>query len=387
MNRPFSLSRPGLAGVCAIALLASSFAGNPAVAQEAAKRKVVEVALCLDTSSSMDGLITSAKQKLWDIVNDLTRARPLPDLRVAVFSYGNNAYDPKTGWVRQELELTSDLDRVSEKLFALQATKVANSEEYVGRVCRDAVDRLAWSKEPRALRVVFVCGNESATQDPDVPLQPLAEAAVRKGLYINTIYCGNPGDAHAPGWKELAQRGEGEFVAINQDRGLVSLATPFDKELAELSGKLNTTFCFVGKDADKLRENQRQQDANALRLSDGAAASRAESKAGGLYRFEEHDLVERLVRDPKFDVARVPVEELPAELKKLTPPERDKHVRDLLAKRQELQKQINELAAKRETHIQGELKRNASASEKAFDEAVRATLREQAKRKGIEIPK
>src|SRR5262245_23356211 len=90
---------------------------SPASAQQAVKRPVVEVALCLDASSSMDGLIASAKQKLWDIVNDLARAKPAPELRVAVFSYGNNAYDAKAGWVRQEIDLTSDLDRVSQKLF------------------------------------------------------------------------------------------------------------------------------------------------------------------------------------------------------------------------------------------------------------------------------
>src|SRR5207344_889160 len=80
---------------------------------QAPRASNVDVAICLDVSSSMDGLVASAKQKLWDVVNDLARAKPTPNLRVAVFSYGNNAYDPKTGWVRQELDLTSDLDRVS----------------------------------------------------------------------------------------------------------------------------------------------------------------------------------------------------------------------------------------------------------------------------------
>ena len=82
----------------------------------------------------MDGLVASAKQKLWEIVNDLAKVKPTPRLRVAVFSYGNNAYDPKTGWVRQEIGLSDDLDRVAEKLFALQATNVASG------IRRKAVD-------------------------------------------------------------------------------------------------------------------------------------------------------------------------------------------------------------------------------------------------------
>jgi von Willebrand factor type A domain len=371
----------------ALVLLAWSFSGRPAAADETPKPKVVDLAICLDTSSSMDGLIDSAKQKLWDIVNDLARAKPTPDVRVALYSYGNNAYDPKTGWVRLEIGLTTDLDKVSEKLFALKATKVPNSEEYVGRVCRDAIERLDWSKDAAALRVIFVCGNESAEQDPEVKLKPLAETAAKRDIVINTIYCGHAADADAAGWKEFARLAEGRFAAIDQDRGVVNIAAPQDKELADLSTKLNSTFCFYGKNAKTLAENQRAQDDNVLRLGAGAAASRAESKGGGLYRFEGQDLVERLRQDPKFDVKKVAAEELTDELKKMTPEEREKHVRNLLAKREELEKQIGELAKKREAYIQAELKKNPNAADRAFDEAVRGALRDQGKKKGLDIPK
>ena len=43
-----------------------------------ANEHVVELAICLDTSGSMDGLINSARQKLWTIVNDLAKAEPTP---------------------------------------------------------------------------------------------------------------------------------------------------------------------------------------------------------------------------------------------------------------------------------------------------------------------
>src|SRR5436305_15109786 len=97
--------------------------------------KPVDVVICLDTSNSMDGLIASAKQKLWDIVNDLAKAQPAPDLRVALYSYGHTHYDAKAGWVRKELDLTTDLDSVYKKLNGLTTN---GGDEYVARVCRDA---------------------------------------------------------------------------------------------------------------------------------------------------------------------------------------------------------------------------------------------------------
>jgi uncharacterized protein YciI len=230
------ISRSGAIWCKALAavLLALAILAGLAPAQQAAKTREIEVAICLDVSSSMDGLVASAKQKLWDVVNGLARAKPTPVLRVAVFSYGNNAYDPRTGWVRQEIELTTDLDRVSEKLFALQATKRPNSEEYVARVCKDAIERLKWSSAAGALKVIFVCGNESAVQDPVVKLNAVAESAVRKNIIINTIFCGSPADPIAAGWKDFARLSEGRFAAIDQDRGTVTVATPMDRELAQV---------------------------------------------------------------------------------------------------------------------------------------------------------
>jgi hypothetical protein len=345
--------------------------------------KAVDLAICLDTSNSMDGLIGSAKSKLWDIVNDLAKAKPTPRLRVALFSYGNDGYDPKVGWVRKDLDFTTDLDKVNEKLFGL---KTNGGEEYVARVCRDAIEQLQWTDDKGALKIIFVCGNEPADQDKQVPLQGVALQAVRKGIVINTIYCGPVNHPETVLWKEFARLCEGRFACIDQDHGTVAIATPYDKELAELSGKLNKTFCFCGKDAVTLEKNQLLQDANAAHLSLPVAAARAGSKASGLYKFEQQDLVQKLKDDPKFDVKTVPVAELNDEMKKMKPEEREAYVKKQLAERETLEKHINELGKKREATIAAERKKHGSKADKDFDEAVRSALCEQAKKKGILIP-
>src|SRR5207248_9263702 len=87
--------------------------------QNARAGKSIDVVICLDVSNSMDGLIASAKTKLWDIVNELAKAKPTPNLRVGLYSYGNDNYPREIGWIRKEVDLTTDLDKVSEKLFGL----------------------------------------------------------------------------------------------------------------------------------------------------------------------------------------------------------------------------------------------------------------------------
>ena len=89
----------------------------------------------------------------------------------------------------------------------------------------------------------------------------------------------------------------------------------------------------------------------------------------------------------KMEPSLVPTEQLPEQLRKMTPEAREKHVRGLLQKREEIQKQIGELAKKREAYIEQEQKKRPDAADGAFDQAVRRTLRDQAKRKGIDVPK
>ena len=93
----------------------------------------VDLAICLDMSNSMDGLIESAKQKLWAVVNELATAKPHPQLRVALYQYGNDGLDSENGWVQRVCELTDDLDTVYSKLFEL---KTNGGTEYVVRVVR-----------------------------------------------------------------------------------------------------------------------------------------------------------------------------------------------------------------------------------------------------------
>jgi hypothetical protein len=366
----------------AVALALLLAAGTVVAADAAKPKKDIDVIVCLDTSNSMDGLIASAKVKLWDIVNDLAKIKPTPNLRVALYSYGNDGYDSRAGWVRKELDLTTDLDALYQKLNALTTN---GGIEYATRVARDALQQQKWSRDKGALRIVFVCGNEPATQDPQVKIKDAAALAKEMDVVINTIYCGSPTASEAGSWRDFAVAAAGTYACINQERGAVAIATPMDKELAELSSRLNRTYVGYGLVAQERLSNQAAQDVNALKNASAAAAGRALSKATGVYNNADWDLVDRLKQDPKLDIKKLPVEQLSEEMKKMKPEEREAHVKKMAAEREAIQKQIVELSSKRQAYVNEQMKKNPSAAGKVFDEAVRNALREQAGRKGMTI--
>lgn len=365
--------------VAAAALLSRTGAADP---PKAAAGKTIDVALCLDVSGSMGGLIDSAKNKLWDIVNELAKAKPTPTLRVALYSFGHTTYDPNKGWVRKELDLTTDLDELYQKLFALT---IDGGDEYATRVARDAIVEQKWSKDKDALRLIFVCGNEPANQDRLVSMADAAGLAKKHGIFLNTIYCGGPDDGDGRTWRELAGLAGGRFAHIDHNRGAVVINTPQDKKLAELGVALNKTYVAYGEKGKAKAMNQEAQTANALQAGTGVAAGRTAAQNTILYNCEDWDLVDRCKKDAKFDVTKLKAEELPDELRKLTPEQRVKYVKDMTARREQLQKEITELTRQRASYIQEEARRNPNPAARAFDAALREALRGQAKTKGIDI--
>ena len=351
----------------------------------AEKARPVDVVLCLDTSNSMDGLIDSAKRKLWAIVNDLAKIDPSPTLRVGLYSYGNDFYDPKAGWVRKELDLTTDLDEVYKKLFAL-TTK--GGTELVARVSRDALAGLKWSDEKDALKIVFVCGNEPADQDREVSLGSVASDAKAKGVLINTIYCGSPSHPEAIGWKDFAALAGGKYAYIDQDKARTEAAikSPFDDEIIKLGTEINKTYCWYGTCGKEAALNQVAQDKNAEKASREVAADRGGTKASKFYCNAAADLIDRMLTDKEFDLKKMKVEDLPEEMQKMKPEEREAYLKKKAEERAEIQKKIGDLTAKRAKFIAEERKKEPkSAADKAFDEALSVILKEQAASKGMKV--
>jgi len=353
----------------------------PAGADETAKAqpRTIDLAICLDTSNSMDGLIDAARRKIWTIVNDLALAKPTPHLRVAVLAYGNDNYDKGAGWVKVQATFTEDLDHVSKTLFGLTTR---GGTEYVGRVLQSALT-LPWQEDKGALKLIIVSGNESAAQDATVDYRHMCRAAIARGIMINPIYCMRAENV-ADTWKEIARLSDGHYAAIDQNR-TVDVTSPFDAQLAALSTEVNKTYVAFGKKGQEGLAKQKAADVNARNLSAGSAADRAQSKAGALYR--NRWCLAESVKQGTIKIEDVKEEDLPKELRGKTLDEKRAYLEAKFKAREAIQGQIKELHAKRQLWIAAELKRQGADDDKSFDAAVRKALRVQAEAKGYEFEK
>ena len=107
--------------LAACALMAGGFHAN--AKDKETKKPLVQIAVLLDTSNSMDGLIEQAKSQLWKVCNEFIKAKQngvAPEVHVALYEYGKSSLSSHEGYIRQIQPFTQDLDKLSEELFALR---------------------------------------------------------------------------------------------------------------------------------------------------------------------------------------------------------------------------------------------------------------------------
>jgi hypothetical protein len=351
----------------------------------AGKKASVDVAILLDTSNSMDGLINQAKSQLWTIVQQFAKAKKdgqTPVLRVALFEYGNTNLPAAEGYIRQVVPLTNDLDKLSEALFSL---KTSGGDEYCGQVIDEAITRLDWSNEPNGYKAIFIAGNEPFTQGP-VDYHKSCKRAIEKGIVVNTIHCGSNQEGIDGEWQNGSQLAEGEHFNIDQDRAIVQIKCPQDEILIKLNAELNKTYLWYGEATQRhlYSQNQVAQDRNAAVAGEGIVASRAVAKASPVYDNRSRDLVDSYAAD-KDTLGKLKKEELPEELQDLPTTEQEAKVKEMASRRADLQKQIGELAAAREKYLAQEQARLATETgEATLGDAVVATINKQLTASGFE---
>ena len=337
----------------------------------------VKIALLLDTSNSMDGLINQAKAQLWDIVNKFTHAKcgnnTRPNLQIALYQYGNDNLSSQEGYIQQVLNFSSDLDEISEKLFSLTTN---GGEEYCGEVIQTSLRQLEWGKNPDNLKMIFIAGNEPFTQGKLDYTDAVANAK-EKDVIVNTIFCGNYNLGVNTEWKKGAILTGGEYIAIDHNKQVVHIDTPYDKVIIELNSKLNKTYISYGALGQSKMRMQAAQDNNAMELEEVVAVKRAVSKSSNLYKNSKWDLVDA-TEDSEFDISKVKNNDLPKELKGKSSSEIKKYIELKKTDRIKIQKEIQELNTKREAYVN---KSEKEGSKGELENAMLEAIKKQAEKK------
>lgn len=338
------------------------------------ERPVVQAAILLDTSGSMSGLIEQAKSELWKIINELSSSRKggaVPLVQVALYEYGKSSLPASEGYLRMILPLNTDLDKVSEELFALTTN---GGDEYCGQVIQSACQGLKWSGSNQDYKVIFIAGNEPFTQGT-VDYKKSCSETISKGIIVNTIFCGNYNEGLNTGWKDGAELADGRYLNIDHNARAIQIDAPQDKEIALLGNQLNRTYLAYGAAGVDGSARQKEQDKNAQTLAPAIAAERVVAKSSAGYLNSSWDLIDAH-REGKVKIEDLKESELPAEMRRMTGPEKKAFLEKTGKERRQIQETVNRLNDERKKYIAAQMKNQGTDS--SFGAAVVKVVREQA---------
>ncbi len=345
----------------------------------------IELVFALDTTGSMSGLIKAAKDKVWSIATTMATAKPAPEIKIGIVGYR----DRGDAYITTITDMTQDIDLVYQKLMAFSANGGGDTPESVNQALYDAVHKNNWSSDSeKTYKVIFLVGDAPPHMDynNDVKFQQTCRKASEKGIIINTVQCGSIAGTSKI-WKEIATLCDGNYFRVSQDGDSKDYKTPFDKEIADKSRKLNETKIYYGNKSFH-KKNQSKIDAINDIYSKAEASAIAKrssynmSKSGGKNFLGNQELIDS-VSTGKVTLEDIKEKELPPAMQKMTVNERKLYIKQKSADRQKAASDLRVLSEKRQAYIKEIVEKEKDKGENSFDMKLYKCIKKQAEKKEI----
>lgn len=343
----------------------------------------IQLALLLDASGSMNGLIDQAKAQLWNIVNELTytyEGYGYPTIEIAVYEYGKNELGRRSGYMRQVVPFTTEFDWVAEGLYSIYT---GGNQEYCGEVIDRATQELRWSHRRSAIKMIYIAGNEPFTQG-NVDYRRAIRMASRSGITVNTIFCGPYRDGIYKHWQDAAEMGGGIYTNIDHNRRQYQRQYRHDPYLSSLNNRLNDTYIPYGTYGQKHYLRMQNQDRNASKYGQHNLAQRTITKASPGYRTEQWDLVSAVTMG-KVDLASIPKSQLPTAMQSMSLAQKQQYIARKKQERDQLSREIAKVGKEQKAAIsrqEAAPQPGNSREAMTLDQAIIQSSKQQLKKSG-----
>jgi hypothetical protein len=193
----------------------------PSLKVKKGARPRLDIAFCIDTTSSMQNEINTVKAKVKSMVTAITKSKAHPIVRVGLVAYRDNGDE----YVTKIFEFSENIDRVVRSISDLNADGGGDGPEAVDCGLHDAVERLDWTIDIKTAKLLFLIGDAPPhSKDAKFDWKDEALLAASRGIHINTIGCDGLtgyGKEGFPLYKQISQLTNGTFEPLSYNQQIV----------------------------------------------------------------------------------------------------------------------------------------------------------------------
>ncbi|HEY9732021.1 MAG TPA: vWA domain-containing protein [Drouetiella sp.] len=243
----------------------------PSIKIKNGKRPNLDIAFCIDTTSSMQGEIDTVKAKVKSLVTMIAQSKSRPIVRVGLVAYR----DIGDNYVTKEFPFSADINGVVRSISDLMAEGGGDGPEAVERGLHAAITNLDWSENKQTAKLLFLIGDAPPHAGASIEdLKTEIDLAATRNIHINTIACDGLqgyGEAGIPIFKQISQRTNGNFEQL-----------AYYQEIADTKGQAATLITVGGKSyvAKSTDESLRREDIDTL-VAKGIAAPSLQGATNG----------------------------------------------------------------------------------------------------------
>lgn len=194
----------------------------------------LDVAFCIDTTSSMEAEIETVKAEVTSVVKQLTSQKHHPKVRIGLVAYRDDGDD----YITKVYPFNEDVQKVVKDIADLTADGGGDEPEAVDRGVHTALNELQWDQSKDAAKLLFVIGDAPAHPERASALTAEAKEAVNRGIRINTVGCDGLESSEGDGvrvFKEIARLTNGSYEPLT-----------YQEELVDSKGKHATVVSYGG---------------------------------------------------------------------------------------------------------------------------------------------
>ena len=205
-----------------------------------------------------------------------------------------------------------------------------------------SLNDLSWDTSTANYKVIFISGNEDFLQG-NVSYTLACAEAKKKGVIVNTIYCGDRLQGIREHWNLLGECGNGSFTNINSDAKPEDIPTPYDSALITLNNKLNGTYIYYGAAGRSNQLRQATADANNASINTYVGVNRIAAKGQkATYKNGDWDLIDAK-DDNKKILDKIDLKTLPDSLRNKNKAQLEAIINQKSAERAGIQKEIQDM--------------------------------------------
>jgi hypothetical protein len=351
------------------------------------KKPKIQIVFALDATGSMSGLIGAAKEKIWSIAGSLAQADPAPDIEMGLIFYR----DRGDVFITKQVPLSNDIEGVYAELMQINADGGGDEPESVNQALYESITQFAWDSSLQTYKTVFLVGDCPPHMDyrNDIKYPASCSIAKKKDIILNTILMGNNRIANRI-WHEIANCSQGSFTQVNMDANDIRVNTPYDSAIAAVSDEIDDTRLYHGTESEKSLSTAKLSMSKTVTGNSKASvkAQRAEynaSRTGKVAYYGDREILEEY-RTDKTSIERLKNEELPDEMKDLSPVQKKIFIEQKLVRRDSLMKELTKYTTLRQAYIEKDLSMRDSAEvNHSFSNQIYKNIQKQTEKKGIRL--